>query len=648
VRPDGSFDLFAPSLQLRNCYPSFDGVAVHPTAVQVSHSGDEHSVEYSLAHGTVALQLSVCENVAVVACTLRGLVTAPHWVYPCGSAEVTGTAKFFRQGLGFAGPSGWLDLEAPPYKAAQRTEAGAAPSWFLESYLISGLMAGDGTALSVAALDHRDYLQKSTLRERQQRRGLINRHLATSTLLLEVGFATEGVISGDETTLPQLHFRFASDACTAFAQTAQAIGAEMQACSHHAPRYHWCSWYRRGPYFTNADLDEVLHGLETVTPRVPLQAVQIDDGYFTAHGDWLEHNERWPHGMQAAFASVEQHGYEAGIWVAPFMVSNRSRLFVEHPDWVLRDLRGASIIEARNYEGTASDEERYVLDTSHPEAMSYLRNVFRTLRGWGARLFKTDFMDWGFQDSLSVQRHTPGKTSVQYFRDALQMIREEIGEESYWLACISPFAPFLGYADGMRVANDSGVSWNAGGTLNMFREMCAGQYFNGVWWHNDPDSVFLREHFLHLGEAEIESIALFAGIMGSSVNTSDWLHEVPEHRLLLWRFLQPSQHTQNAVLPFWSCSDDVIVAVRFYPQHRAWAVLILNLSGQVVTRRLALAPLTGCDRHFCFDWNATGSTAQGSVSELIVELSGHGSLLHYLAQDDSPPPANLTLGGALL
>jgi hypothetical protein len=435
---------------------------------------------------------------------------------------------------------------------------------------------------------------------------------------------------------------------TAFTQTRTAIGNAMQARTHHAPRYHWCSWYRRGPYFTHEDLKEVLGGLEQLSPCVPLQALQIDDGYFTAHGDWLEHNERWPHGMQAAFTQIAQQGYEPGIWIAPFMVSNRSRLFAEHPDWVLRDLDSAPVIEARNYEGTAFDEERYVLDTSHPEAMEYLRGVFRTMRSWGARLFKTDFMDWGFRDSLEVQRHTPGKTSVQYFREALQMIRDEIGEDGYWLACISPFAPFLGFADGMRVANDSGVSWNAGGTLNMFHEMCAGQYFNGAWWQNDPDSIFLREHFLHLNEVEIESIALFAGMMGSSVNTADWLHEVPEHRLRLWRFLQPGPEMQQVALPLWSRERDTIVAVSIYPERSAWAVLVANLGDQTTLRSFTMKEVTGREELFCFQWSATVSNAVGKVGELVVEVPGHGSRLYYLATADSPPPSNFTLGGALL
>jgi hypothetical protein len=231
---------------------------------------------------------------------------------------------------------------------------------------------------------------------------------------------------------------------------------------------------------------------------------------------------------------------------------------------------------------------------------------------------------------------------VQYFRDVLQMIREEIGEESYWLACISPFAPFLGYADGMRVANDSGVSWGAGGTLNMFHEMCAGHYFNDVWWQNDPDSVFLRENFLHLNEAEIQSIALFTGMMGGSINTSDWLHQLPPHRLRLWRFIAPGDTPANTCLPFWHKSRDTLVAVREYSQAGAWVVLSVNLTNGRRTEQLHLRDIVPHEELYCYRWSAAGAHALGRCGELVHELEPHASALYFLSSCEAPPPPRLT------
>jgi alpha-galactosidase len=38
-------------------------------------------------------------------------------------------------------------------------------------------------------------------------------------------------------------------------------------------------------------------------------------------------------------------------------------------------------------------------------------------------------MVWRIQDSTQVKRYTPGKTSVEYFREFMKAIREVIGDE---------------------------------------------------------------------------------------------------------------------------------------------------------------------------------------------------------------------------
>ena len=61
-------------------------------------------------------------------------------------------------------------------------------------------------------------------------------------------------------------------------------------------------------------------------------------------------------------------------------------------------------------------------------------------------------MLWNMHDSSTVRRFDPALTSVQIMRNTLEVIRSAIGDESYLLSCIAPFMPFIGYADGMRLA----------------------------------------------------------------------------------------------------------------------------------------------------------------------------------------------------
>lgn len=195
-------------------------------------------------------------------------------------------------------------------------------------------------------------------------------------------------------------------------------------------------------------------------------------------------------GLKKAAETIINAGYEPGVWIAPFIVGDQSGLCKNHPDWLLHDLEGNLVTEIRSYNEPKVwgnlDSNYYVLDTSHPEALAYLKEVFQTLKKWGFSMYKTDFMLWNMHDTSKVQRFDSSMTSVEILRNTLKTIREAIGEESYLLGCIAPFLPFIGYADGMRIAGDVGAQWAEDyGPVNMIRELAADNYFNNIYWQND-------------------------------------------------------------------------------------------------------------------------------------------------------------------
>ncbi len=630
VHRDGSFALRAGTLAIENCYPALDGQPVHPLRVAVTSSPARSKIVYTLDGATLTLRLDHDGTCARLACSLRGPCTAPHWVQPVSHARVSGAGRFFRHGLGFSGPSGFVPVEH------QKTP------WSHDSYLSSAVVAASGTAISCGALEHRRVLQKTTLHNRLVRSDFCNRRIVDDAALLELGFATEGIaLPAAGLALPPLYFCAASSPWRAMRDLATRIAAASGARTLQPPRYHYCSWYQRASFFSENDLNSLLERWARLAPPVPIQAVQIDDGYQNCYGDWLEWSHHWPQGLPAAVERIRQHGCQAGIWIAPFMVGNRSRLFREHPDWLLRGRDGSLIAEWQHYDGTRINEEVYILDTSHPDAFAYVRHVFRTLRSFGITMFKTDFMDWGLKDSLRVRRHTPGKTSVAYFVDVLAMIREEIGDDSHWLACISPYAPFIGFADSMRVANDVGAEWSPGGLGNMLNETFFSQYFNALYWQNDPDVLYLRNHFTHLNDEETRTLALWNGLLGGSINTSDDFAALPPERLALWRFLQPGPRHATARLPFWDGARRLLVAVRPLPR-RAAAVLVVNPLNEPVTEQFALRQLTGASASHVSLWQPAPAALLGRMTTLTVTLAPHASRLFYLSTTPAMPPSRLT------
>lgn len=378
---------------------------------------------------------------------------------------------------------------------------------------------------------------------------------------------------------------------------AKAIGRTMHSRKIMPPAYHWCSWYYCYHNFDMNQLNEYLEGFESWKYSHDMKYFQIDAGYCVSLGDWLMPNERWrPGNLKAAFEKILSYGYIPGIWIGPFMVGNRSRLFAEHPDWILYDLNGNPvtpwIMDNEPKVWGYQDEEYYVLDTSHPEAMEYMRHVFRTLKSWGAGMFKTDFMIWGIQDSTKVKRYMPGKTSVEYFREFLQMIREEIGEESYWLGCIAPFLPFVGYADGMRIGGDVGSSWNGEfGPQNMIKSLTGNIFSNHDLFQIDPDAIMLRDFQIRLNETEIESLALLAAMSGGCIYTSDPLFKTDEKRKQLFHFIKPDKR-RKPKMPFLSEARKEI--------------LLLHENRDTGNKLLYIFNPTDCDLMLCYDLHRIG------------------------------------------
>ena len=164
----------------------------------------------------------------------------------------------------------------------------------------------------------------------------------------------------------------------------------------------WCSWYNLYAYINEENILDHLHAAQTVArrERLPMRVFQIDDGFTPEMGDWLEVKPQFPRGMKPLLEDIRSAGFIPGLWIAPFMVGNRSHLYGEHPDWVVKDRRNDAPLAHMHFYGEfrwhKRSEEYYILDTTHPDAFEYLRNVFRVWRHeWGCEYFKTDFMHFG-------------------------------------------------------------------------------------------------------------------------------------------------------------------------------------------------------------------------------------------------------------
>lgn len=107
----------------------------------------------------------------------------------------------------------------------------------------------------------------------------------------------------------------------------------------------------------------------------------MDDGWFgdkyhrdndsASLGDWTVDTRKLPHGIQGLIGEAEKNGIKFGIWIEPEMTNSRSRLYEEHPEYIIK-AGNRDIIEGRG--GT-----QLVLDLANPKVQDLVFNVVDTL-----------------------------------------------------------------------------------------------------------------------------------------------------------------------------------------------------------------------------------------------------------------------------
>jgi len=302
----------------------------------------------------------------------------------------------------------------------------------------------------------------------------------------------------------------------ALARWADGFAAAADVGPLRPPPTAWCSWYHYFERVTQADIEENLHAIETL--GLDIDVVQIDDGYQAEIGDWLLLSDRFP-SLAAEVDSIRGAGRRAGIWVAPFLVGERSVLAREHPDWLVGDASP----------GTGWPDQRLAaLDVTRPGAEAYLREVFGTFRGLGIDYFKIDFV---YAGAMEGDRAEPGVTGVGAYRQGLAIIREAIGPDAYLLGCGAPILPSVGLVDAMRVGPDIAHHFEpSDGDLSQPSQRAAAQntrwraWQHGRFWVNDADCLVAGPH-VERREEWADVVERYSGLRASSdrlLGLDDW------------------------------------------------------------------------------------------------------------------------------
>lgn len=236
----------------------------------------------------------------------------------------------------------------------------------------------------------------------------------------------------------------------------------------------WCSWWAYFDTVTEKDVHDIGAIFADKLKDYGYDLIQIDDGYQAGSGglpkDWLNTNTKFPSGLKALSDSISSRGLRPALWLN---VHFGDESFVAaHRDWFIQDADG------KPHKGPWID---YGLDGSVKAAIdTVVRPTYRGLHEQGWKYVKIDALRHLLYDSTYPSRPYFAKKGIAgeaAFIAYLKAAREELGRDTYVLACWGVLPEVVGIADGCRLGGDG------------FGPSALQQYtsWNNVVWRNDPD-----------------------------------------------------------------------------------------------------------------------------------------------------------------
>ena len=254
----------------------------------------------------------------------------------------------------------------------------------------------------------------------------------------------------------------------------------------------YTSWYN---YYQKIDEATMFRDLKGMHDKVGDKAsiFQIDDGYESMVGDWhVLDPVKFPSGsLRPLVDEIHKDGYLAGLWLAPFGAQFKSKICLEHDDWLIKDKKGENLYAGFAWGGF------YALDIEIPEVREYIKGVFdEVFDGWNFDMVKLDFL------YATCMQPRNGKSRGQLMCEGMEFLRE-CCRDKLILGCGVPLGPAWGYVDACRISCDAELSFKDRfytkmtnqeiiSTQNSITNSIYRRHLNGRIFVNDPDVFFLR------------------------------------------------------------------------------------------------------------------------------------------------------------
>lgn len=399
----------------------------------------------------------------------------------------------------------------------------------------------------------------------------------------------------------------------------------------------WCSWYQFYNKVTADQIDQNLKAVTRLEHKLPLELVQIDDGFQAEVGDWLAFKPTFPDGVAGLAKRIKAAGFTAGLWMAPFILHPKADLAKKYPEVILRSRLGLPVNA-----GFIWDVFTQALDLTHPGALEYCYRVVETAaRQWGFPYLKLDFL---YAGALSGERYNPSLTRAQILRDGLAMLRGAAGVDTYLLGCGMPLGSGIGLVDAMRIGADVSGDWtprylgvdlffkhepHMPSARNAIQNILTRAFLHRRWWINDPDCLLVRED-TNLTLDEVRTLATAIGMTGGSLLLSDDLPSLSAERRRIAEVLLPVIGQRAEVVDWFDRTTPCFVKLPIENATGAYFLLAwFNWSDK--TCRPALRPADFNLPNSCYQirefWGGQLGLMSDNKPYSETEVQAHGALL---------------------
>lgn len=300
----------------------------------------------------------------------------------------------------------------------------------------------------------------------------------------------------------------------------------------------WCSWYDLAMNITQESILSTIEGAKKLLPILPLDVIQMDDGYQRERGDWecITDENKFPDGFEIMLNKIKETGAMAGIWLAPTNIKGNTKMFEEYYDCMWNNQDGK--LRERDPKWK---ENIHKPDITNPIAMKAVANILRKKRELGYNYFKIDFNQFEVDGTVS---YDGTKTKLQTYRELYKNYREAIGEDAYLCACSGMTRGVFGFADSCRTGTDSCDVWMrehyfSCDIANSIWDTHNIQMANGIIFAVDPDVTYVNTR--EITKEELRVWSSFVGLLGGTQMVSDALDkDITQQNIRMFEILAPA------------------------------------------------------------------------------------------------------------